>query len=159
MKSGKSLSMFRWKILSQSSEHKFTVRIQAAVLLETFVMRYQPARCHIIQYVNFHEPCQENVKFYAVFGYYKCLFTYALESVVMSCAFYSLIICLLVPLISFEMSSGNHRKQTSPTQAHLISKFWYDSYSFTALPLPNPPCCPESARMPYNIFFLGSRSF
>jgi hypothetical protein len=68
--------------------------MQAALLLETLVMRYQPARRHIIQYVNFHEPCQENVTFYAVFEYYKCLLTYALESVAMSYAFYSLSIYL-----------------------------------------------------------------
>jgi len=146
--------------MSQSSEHKSTVRMQAAVLLETLVMRYQPARSHIIQFVNFHEPCQkENVKFYAVFGCYKCLLTYALESVAMSYAFCSLIIYLFVSLISFETLSGNHWKQTSPTQAHLISKFRYDSYSFRALPLPKPPCCLESAHMPYNIVFVGSRSF
>ena len=81
VQTGKSLSMFRWKILSQSSEHNSTVKMQAAVFLETLVMSYQAARRHTTQYVNFHEPCQENVKFYALFGYYKCLHTYALESV------------------------------------------------------------------------------
>jgi hypothetical protein len=81
VQSGKSLSMFRWKILSQSSEHNSTVRMQAAVFLGTLVMNYQAARRHITQYVNFREPCQENIKFYALFGYYKCLRTYALESV------------------------------------------------------------------------------
>jgi len=46
--------------------------MQAAVFLETLVMSYQAARRYVTHYVNFHEHCQENVKFYAVIGYYKC---------------------------------------------------------------------------------------
>jgi hypothetical protein len=37
--------------------------MQAAVFLETLAMSYQAARRHIAQHVNFHEPCQEKVKF------------------------------------------------------------------------------------------------
>jgi hypothetical protein len=151
-----SLLTLWWTIVCQSSEHNSTVEMKAAVFLETSVLSYQTARRHITQYVNFHEPCQENCHILrSVRILYMCTNIrlrkrgqYHRQSIFQ---LQYLFIYLFASLNSFEMSSGNYWKQTSSTQAHLISTFWYDIYNFKTLPLPKHPCYLESADMPLNI--------